>query len=268
LLERGDRTGAERAWRDLTELAGRTRDATVALWASEPGAILAFIEGRLEDAVATSYGLQAATLGGSGGAERTFLLPRALLYLGRTDAALSLFDSWPTNRPPRAGLACWLAYLGRGEEARKIRAEFGGVGSDEDESAVIILVHLLEAALLTKDENTARELARRLAPLGGLSYARGGGGFGRLLGGAAALLGEPEKARGYYLQAIEASERIRFRPEIALTRLELAELLLEHYPGEKSGAQQQLDLAIDEFRAMKMQPSLERALRHKGLLHA
>ena len=29
-----------------------------------------------------------------------------------------------------------------------------------------------------------------------------------------------------------------------------------------------LDFAIEEFRAMKMQPSLERALRHKGLLHA
>ena len=29
-----------------------------------------------------------------------------------------------------------------------------------------------------------------------------------------------------------------------------------------------LDFAIDEFRAMRMQPSLERALRHKGLLKA
>ena len=29
-----------------------------------------------------------------------------------------------------------------------------------------------------------------------------------------------------------------------------------------------LDFAIGEFRAMKMQPALERALRNKGLLHA
>jgi hypothetical protein len=29
-----------------------------------------------------------------------------------------------------------------------------------------------------------------------------------------------------------------------------------------------LDFAIAEFRAMKMQPYLERALRHKGLLKA
>jgi hypothetical protein len=29
-----------------------------------------------------------------------------------------------------------------------------------------------------------------------------------------------------------------------------------------------LDIAIDEFREMKMQPSLERALRHKEILGA
>jgi len=31
---------------------------------------------------------------------------------------------------------------------------------------------------------------------------------------------------------------------------------------------QHLDFAIAEFRDMKMQPSLERALKHKGLLTA
>ena len=62
--------------------------------------------------------------------------------------------------------------------------------------------------------------------------------------------------------------RIRFRPEIALTRLGLAELLIEHYPAEEAAAQEHLDFAIEEFREMKMQPSLERALRHKGLLKA
>ena len=40
--------------------------------------------------------------------------------------------------------------------------------------------------------------------------------FARLQGGAAVLLGEPEKARGFYLQALAACEKIRFRPEIAL----------------------------------------------------
>jgi hypothetical protein len=61
---------------------------------------------------------------------------------------------------------------------------------------------------------------------------------------------------------------MRFRPELALSRLQLAELLLEHYPQEKSEAIAQLYFAIAEFREMKMQPSLERALRHKQILKA
>ena len=61
---------------------------------------------------------------------------------------------------------------------------------------------------------------------------------------------------------------MRFRPEIALSRLQLAELLLEHYPDEKAEALEHLDFAIKEFREMKMKPSLERALRHKEILGA
>jgi hypothetical protein len=40
---------------------------------------------------------------------------------------------------------------------------------------------------------------------------------------------------------------MRFRTELALTRLQLAELLLEHYPDEKSDALEHLDFAINEF---------------------
>jgi hypothetical protein len=61
---------------------------------------------------------------------------------------------------------------------------------------------------------------------------------------------------------------MRFRPELALSRLQLAELQLEHYPAEKKDALEHLDFAIKEFREMKMQPSLERALRHKEILKA
>ena len=61
---------------------------------------------------------------------------------------------------------------------------------------------------------------------------------------------------------------MRFRPELALTRLQLAELLLEHYPQEKSEAIAHLDFAILEFRHMKMHTSLERALSHKQILKA
>jgi len=44
--------------------------------------------------------------------------------------------------------------------------------------------------------------------------------------------------------------------------------LLPHYPDEKKEALKHLDFAIKEFQDMKMQPSLERALRHKEILKA
>ena len=59
-----------------------------------------------------------------------------------------------------------------------------------------------------------------------------------------------------------------FRPGTALTRLSLAELLLDRYPEERHAALEHLDFAIAEFREMKMQPALERALGRRGLLKA
>jgi hypothetical protein len=58
---------------------------------------------------------------------------------------------------------------------------------------------------------------------------------------------------------VKVTIEMPFRPELALPRLQLAELLLEHYPAEKADAREHLDSAINEFLEMKMQPSLERA---------
>lgn len=101
----------------------------------------------------------------------------------------------------------------------------------------------------------------------------------RHLGAASALLGDVAAARAYYEQALQVAGRVRFRPEVALTHLQLAELLLREEAltpklsqgkpeRERTEAQAHLDFAIAEFRAMKMQPALERALRHEGLLTA
>ena len=53
-----------------------------------------------------------------------------------------------------------------------------------------------------------------------------------------------------------------------MTRLQLCELLLDHYPGERPEALKHLDFAIDELQDMKMQPSLERALALKVKVEA
>ena len=166
-----------------------------------------------------------------------------------------------------------LAYLGRKDEVATMLKQLvlarPGRGSDEDETPSHVDILLLEAAVLAEQREVAELLLSRLAG----SSVRTTGRFhttctARHLGAAAALLGRPEEARAHYAEAIKVCTEMRFRPELALTRLQLAELLLEHYPDEKPEALEHLDFAINEFREMKMQPSLERALRHKEILGA
>jgi ATP/maltotriose-dependent transcriptional regulator MalT len=104
----------------------------------------------------------------------------------------------------------------------------------------------------------ARALIARLA---GVAHLAIGDWFytclGRHLGDAAALLGDPAGARAYYTQALQSAGKIRFRPEIALTHVSLAELLFAQ--GEKSAAVRHVDFAVPELSEMGMQPGLERA---------
>ncbi|MSQ14478.1 MAG: hypothetical protein EXR50_01255 [Dehalococcoidia bacterium] len=148
------------------------------------------------------------------------------------------------------------------------------------------LTALLEIAVLVGNRAAAELLAKQLAVIPSLlSFGHGtpvpNTSVARHLGAAAALLGDKQKAKAYYQQALEACAKIRFRPEAALTRLQLAELLLEEAEDVGAGlkpaptadalhkeAIEHLDFAIAEFQAMKMQPALERALRHKGILKA
>jgi tetratricopeptide (TPR) repeat protein len=293
MLERGDRAGAEQVWHDLEQLAERTRDATLAVLTMAPHVLLAVVEGHLDDAVAAHEAQQtrAEELGvGATTPGSNFFWVRAMLYLGRGSEALTRYEG--ASRPIEAARAMCLAHLGRHQEASAIRDRFGDVGSDQDESSMQILTALLEAAILGEDKGTAQGLARRMAPLAPYPCAKGlGVSYVRLLGGAAALHGDRAQAKAYYQQALEVCAAIGFRPEIALTHLELAELLLTEAEslqqsaiksrrrgrpkaGEptaeslRSEAQGHLDFAIEELRAMKMQPALERALSHKGLLHA
>jgi len=153
-----------------------------------------------------------------------------------------------------------LSYLRRCDEAVPLIADAGDIGADYDETWLMSLADFLEASVLCRHTETAAELVRRLAPLaGGLhGYLVS---FGRLLGDAAVMLGQFDAARDYYTQALEVCHKTRFRPELALTRLDMAELLLTQFPAERTEARQHLGLATAELSAMHMQPGLERALR-------
>jgi len=269
LLSAGDRTGAESLWRELAQLAEHTRDATLIVQAMATPVFLANLDGRLEEALSICEAVEEREreLGVTAS-----IRPELMRFqLGRGDERdLETYDT--PIRPMQAQRARMLAYLGRHEEARAIRERFQGLASDADESATTILTAFLIAATLDGDAETVRALLPRLVPLAGQldtgMSAGMGTSVGRCLGEAAALLGQFDNARDFYEQALELCEKLRFRSEIALTRLAQAELLLEHYPEGQAEAQVHLDFAIDEFRDMKMQPALERALSHKGLLKA
>ena len=144
-----------------------------------------------------------------------------------------------------------------------------GIGSAEDETMVCLNITALEAAVLAGHRRAAELLLPRLAGCSRLTS----GLFittcaGRHMGAAAAFLGRHEEARKHYQKAIKDCTDMKFRPELALTRLQLAELFLEHYPKKRAEAVEHIDFAIAEFRDMKMRPWLERALSHKEILKA
>jgi tetratricopeptide (TPR) repeat protein len=272
-LECGQRERAEKLFNEVKELAERSGQSILKLVAMGVDGFMAMQDGRLENAVAISQNIMARS------AELT-LVPFSestlqmvgftpLLRLGRADEAIRMVPQWPAslikvicrafpNPDPEA-----IAILDNMIAARP------EIVSDKDVSWASWDIAFLEAAVLVGHKKAAELLLRRFADSG----LRTTGFYGamcvdRLLGAASALLGRYDEARKYYQEALKVATEVKFRPELALTHLQLAELLLEHYPKEKREALKHLDFAIREFRDMKMQPSLERALRHKKIMGA
>jgi ATP/maltotriose-dependent transcriptional regulator MalT len=197
-----------------------------------------------------------------------------VFYLGRAEIWLSALEeynrlaglAWAQSAPIVAVRATCLAQLARVEEGRALvtpvldELEAGG---GENERPIRDLVPLLRAAVMFEHRGAARVLSDQLACVAHLAISDYlfPTCLARELGDAAVLLGAKPAARAYYLQALGTAAKIRFRPEIALTHVSLAELLLQD--GDKtarSEALKHLEIATPELRDMKMQPVLERAL--------
>jgi predicted negative regulator of RcsB-dependent stress response len=85
--------------------------------------------------------------------------------------------------------------------------------STEIESRIAALVMLLQAAVAVEHQAAANALAARLASVAHLTSETGFvTSVARHLGDAAALRGDREAARKYYLQALESAGKVRFPP--------------------------------------------------------
>jgi hypothetical protein len=238
------------------------------------------MDGQLEEAakcqddVLTSGALTGAPL--AAGALTTFFAPRLGGYLGSGPEELRRLEEWAKavglSVPVPAHIrAYYLVCGGETEEVATILGEVADHYATEPEKTrhpFPGLVLLLETAVLAKHKRAAEILFNLLVTA---VYKTTGMHnptcVARHLGGAAALLGRHEEARKHYQEAIKVSTEMKFRPELALTRLQLAELLLEHYPEEKKEAGEHLAFCIPEFRDMKMRPWLEHALGRKEILN-
>jgi DNA-binding CsgD family transcriptional regulator len=277
-MDWGERVRAERLWRQLDDLAEHSGDINVLPRAMATKVIIAVIDGRLDDGLSAGNRLVATSEehGISLRGHHYFAVwaTRALGLLGRWDEALAAVERTielaESEAPVVTGrrILC-LAHLGRKDEAsERLRVFLAGASGLKDESnylPISVLIQLLEAAILVEDQDLIAELAKPLMPVPFLAISDWVlTCVARHLGAAADLLGKTEEARSYFEQAIQVCEDVSFRPEAALSRLGLAELLLKHYPEERAAALEQLDFVIGEFEAMGMEPALRRALRLRG----
>jgi tetratricopeptide (TPR) repeat protein len=279
-LEFGQRSRAEEVMAEMKALAERSGQPNLLVISLLNDAIMAVWDGHLEEAVAIRRRMltRGEELGilEFAGRWAGFIIP-ARVHLGDPDRALEVnirgSRELPQNIINDSVILYCLAHLGRyGEVAEMLEwmvVTRPGIGSSEDETGGYMDSISLEAAVLAGHRQAAELLLCRLA---GSRCTTTGQILTtctvRHMGAAAALLGRPDEARKYYQKAIKDCTEMKFRPELALTRLQLAELLLEHYPKQRAEALEHLDFAIREFKDMKMQPSLERALRHKDILKA
>ena len=264
-LSIGQRRRAEEAFGELRLLAARAGDFRLGLASAAMDAILAVIDGRLAEATQTVEHMLARgeEVGAPGSASQYASLAaiRSSIYVGT-------FVQQST-RTSDAAACLQLVYAGKkeaaSEELEKRVVKRPSMATLEDETRFSVDTVYLEASVLLGHRRAAELLLNRLSGSGlcttGIFFPTC---IARHLGAAAALLGRYDEARQHYREAINVCTEMGFRPELALTRLEFAELLLEQYPHEKKDALEHLDFATREFREMKMRPSLERALAHEG----
>jgi hypothetical protein len=205
----------------------------------EPGkqAIACLIDGRLDETIELCQtGMRRGDEAGRPIMGRLLPLWAKLAagrYMGQPDRSLEMvreFIALVGAAPEvltQLTLAECVSLLGRMEEAKDIVSPLTDSGFDDWQIAELVL--RLQLALLWRERDAAAELADRLQPVAHLVIVNGfTGSVARLIGLRWVVDGDVVRARAAFELAVRACEQIRFRPELAVARLDLAELILAH----------------------------------------
>ncbi|MBN2075553.1 MAG: protein kinase [Dehalococcoidales bacterium] len=267
----------EQSFKEMTLRSGQVNQVLISMGIDQRAA---HFDGRLEEAIEIMYRIidygNEINLPDIASHTIVFNGLRTLLYIDRakydSDNTLMSIITSEMNKAIHRRIPLLQAHLG---EVHKVNDTLEwmlnrrpNITSTDDMGPAYLDLIYLESAVLAKHEKATRLLLDRFSH-NTLHIASMFITSAHLqLGAAAAMLERFNEARAHYNDAIENCSELRFRPDLALSHLHLAELLLDQYPEEKAEAIEHLDFAIKEFREMKMQPSLERALRRKDILKA
>ncbi len=247
-LEVGDVAGVDADLAAVERLAGLLRQPQYSWNVPLLKATRALIDGRFDDAERLSgeayaagqraeepvsvqfHAIQAGVL------RRLRNSDRDRAALAESVAALTeLGDRYPAIPAWRCSLASTHAELGNLVEARGVLesvAVNGFASLPYDGQRIVSLALLAEASAVLGDTTRAKELYALLSPYDGLTVIAGraascGGPVARLLALLAQTIGRGEDAERHFIEALAMTERMGDRPYGAVTRRELAQLLLE-----------------------------------------
>ena len=254
--------------KDLTARTGRVQ-STVTLMTME--ATISYIDGKLEETVEILERIltdtQYADYREAASQHTMWVGLRPLLYLGFDayiesvlgQTIVKILNSTAHITPPLLE-----AFLGNyskvNEMIDRMLVSRKGITSTEDKTQVWFDIAYLEAAVMAGHCTAVEKLLERLSSNTlSLVVFFWPTCIARQLGAAAAFLERYDEARDYYRQAIKICTEIGFLPELALTRLQLAELLLIRYPEQEKEALDLLSYAVKDLYSMKMKPSLKHA---------
>ncbi len=220
-LASGDRETAEDLWRYVEALSERTDESTILSCAAYAGMTRAYLDGDLRACV---------RIGEAGAAALRDAGAEGLAYqVSDATSRPRIYLGWP-GRPSYTETSSPLASGDSGAHEAEVRDRLEPRRAYRMKHLpTLIVTSNLDVALFRRDADWARQLRDLLQPAAMIVDSRPTPlAIPRLLGEASALSGEPEAALSQLSGALSDLETIGHRPEVTMTQLALAELLLAY----------------------------------------